>query len=64
VGDCGSPMRLRVYSHVPREHAIGAGDIFARAVEETPDPLLHFAAAPSSTRVCAETQDMPDLGWS
>jgi integrase len=32
LGHADPAVTLRVYSHVPREHAAGVGDIFARAV--------------------------------
>ena len=33
LGHADPAVTLRVYSHVLREHALGIGDIFARAVE-------------------------------
>jgi integrase len=35
LGHADPAVTLRVYSHVLREHALGIGDIFARAVEAT-----------------------------
>ena len=35
LGHADPAVTLRVYSHVLREHALGVGDIFARAVETT-----------------------------
>jgi integrase len=33
LGHADPAVTLRVYSHVLREHALGIGDIFGRAVE-------------------------------
>jgi len=48
-------MTLRVYSHMLREHALGAGDVFAQAVKAAVSkPGLVLIAASRRHRVAAQ----------
>jgi hypothetical protein len=51
LGHADPAVTLRVYSHVLREHALGIGDVFARAVKVPVSKLSPEKLGPSSLGV-------------